>query len=82
MEFTWIATWLNTAITSFDFAIMNAMHSLAQTTGGILSPVMKGISLIGEKGLLIFLTAAILMCFSTPRKTKDLSFWCSLFAEH
>lgn len=69
MEFTWIATWLNTAFASFDFAIMNAMHSLARTTGGILTPVMKGISLIGEKGLLMFLAAAILMCFSTTRKT-------------
>ncbi len=64
-----MAAWLNHNLTGFDFTILNTMHQLAQYTGVITTPVMKGISLIGEKGLLIFLLAAILMCFSTTRKT-------------
>jgi len=68
MELTAFALWLNTALAGFDGAILGALHAIAGTLGFILTPLMKLITLLGEKGLIYFLLALVLMCFSRTRK--------------
>lgn len=68
MEISAFALWLNTAMAGFDGAVLSALHSVAQFAGVVLTPLMKLITLIGEKGLIYFLLALGLMCFSRTRK--------------
>ena len=53
----------------FDNALLEAYHGVAQLCGGFFTPFMKFITLIGEKGLLFFLLALVLMLFPRTRKT-------------
>lgn len=62
------AQWLNNAFHGFDYAILSFYHLLAVKAGFILTPLMRLMTLIGEKGLVMFLLAAVLMCFSRTRK--------------
>ena len=68
MELTAFAQWLNTAFAGYDKAILGLMHRLAQAAGGLLTPLMKLITLLGEKGLLMLLAAVVLICFARTRK--------------
>lgn len=68
MEFTAAATWLNTAFAGFDNAILEFMHTLEEAAGGIITPLAKFITLIGEKGLWMFALAFVLMLFARTRK--------------
>lgn len=68
MEFTAAATWLNTAFAGFDNAILEFMHTLEEAAGGILTPLASFITLIGEKGLLMFALAFVFMLFARTRK--------------
>ncbi len=63
-----MAEWLNTTFAGFDTGVLEFMHGLAESAGGILTPLMKIITVIGEKGLWMFALAAVLMCFSKTRK--------------
>ena len=63
-----MAQWLNTAFAGYDRAILSMLHSAAAHAGGLLTPLMKLISLLGEKGLLMFLAALVLLCFPRTRK--------------
>lgn len=67
MELT-SAQWLNTAFSSFDGALLGFMHTLAKGAGGLLTPLMKLITLLGEKGIIMFLLAFALMCLPRTRK--------------
>ncbi len=69
MELSAAAQWLNSAFAGYDEGILSALHSLSQAAGGVLTPLMKIITFLGEKGLLFFLLALGLMCFSKTRKT-------------
>ena len=62
------ALWLNTVFASYDYAILHFAHRLAEGMGGLLTPLMKLITLLGEKGLLFFLLAIALMLFPRTRK--------------
>ena len=62
------ALWLNTAFASYDYAILRFAHRFAEGFGGILTPLMKIITLLGEKGLLFFLLAVVLMLFPRTRR--------------
>ena len=68
MELSAMAQWLNTAFAGYDGAILGAMHSLGEAAGKVLTPIMKLITLLGEKGLLLFLLALVFMCFANTRK--------------
>lgn len=59
---------LNKTFFAFDSGIFRAMHSLAETAGGFFNPFCKIITLLGEKGLIFFGLAIILMLFSKTRK--------------
>lgn len=60
---------LNTVFAGYDKAILTVMHFLGEYLGVVLTLPMKIITLLGEKGLIFFLLALVLMCFSKTRKT-------------
>ena len=59
---------LNTTFSAFDGGIFNAMHRLAESAGSVLTSFFKIITLIGEKGLIFFAIAVVLMLFAKTRK--------------
>ena len=65
MELTAAASWLNTAFAGYDCMILSLLHSVAN---GFFTFLFKLITLLGEKGILFFLAAIILMCFPKTRK--------------
>lgn len=67
MELTAAAAWLNEFFFGYDSAILGALHSLAQSAGTVLTPLMKLITLLGEKGLIFFILAVIFACFASTR---------------
>lgn len=69
MELTAAAQWLNSAFAGFDGGILRFLHSLAESLGTVLTPLMKLITLLGEKGLLMFLLAFVLLCFARTRRS-------------
>ena len=68
MELTAMAAWLNTFFAGYDRAILGLMHNQAQHAGSLLTPLMKLVTLLGEKGILFFLAALVLMLFPRTRK--------------
>ena len=68
MELTSMAGWLNESFAAYDYSILGALHLAAEYAGAVLTPLMKLVTLIGEKGLLMFLIALVLMCFSRTRR--------------
>ena len=60
---------LNTVFAGYDKAILTVTHFLGEYLGVVLTLPMKLITLLGEKGLIFFLLALVLMCFSKTRKT-------------
>ena len=67
MELTAAASWLTDAFSGIDLGILSLMHALAEKAGGLLTPLCKLITLLGEKGILFFLLALGLMCFAKTR---------------
>ena len=67
MEMTAAASWLTDAFSPVDLGILSLMHTLAEKAGGVLTPLCKLITLLGEKGILFFLLALGLMCFAKTR---------------
>ena len=53
----------------FDYTILEFYHGLAEIAGTVLTPIAKFITLIGEKGILMFLLAFVLMLFPKTRKS-------------
>ena len=68
MEYTAIAEWLNTTFSGYDGAILGFMNTLAGKAGGFLTPLMKIITFLGEKGIIFFLLAIGFMCYSKTRR--------------
>ena len=69
MELTSAALWLNNFFAGYDGAILSLLHSIETVLGPVLTPLMKLITLLGEKGLIMFLLSFVMMCFSKTRKT-------------
>ena len=67
MEMTAAASWLMDAFSGIDLGILSLMHTLAEHAGGLLTPLCKLITLLGEKGILFFLLSIGLMCFARTR---------------
>ena len=63
------AVWLNTVFAGYDHAILSFTHRLAEIAGFLLTPFAKFITLLGEKGLLLFLLAFFFMLFPRWRRT-------------
>lgn len=60
--------WLNETFSGLDGGVFAFMHRLAESAGAVLTPLMKFITLIGEKGVIFFLAGVILMLFRKTRK--------------
>ena len=69
MELTAFAAWLSSAFGGYDRFFLRLMHSLAEALGVVLTPVMKVITFLGEKGLILILISLVLMLFSRTRRT-------------
>ena len=67
MEMTAAASWLTDAFSGIDLGILSLMHTFAEHAGGVLTPLCKLITLLGEKGILFFLLSLALMCFARTR---------------
>ena len=63
------ADWLNQTFFAFDQSILSFYHNLALVCGGILTPLMRAMTFIGEKGILMFALAFLLMLFAKTRKS-------------
>ena len=68
MELTAAAAWLNASFADFDSVILGFQHLMAEKLGTVLTPLMKTVTLLGEKGLLLILLAVVLMLFPRSRK--------------
>ena len=69
MTLTADALWLNSFFSGYDMAILSFAHKLAELAGSVLTPFNKLITLLGEKGILFFLLAVVLMLFPRWRRT-------------
>ena len=69
MELTAAAQGLNAFFFGYDSALLGALHSVAEGVGVVMTPLMKVITLLGEKGLIFFLLALVFICFA---RTRDL----------
>ncbi len=69
MGLTADAIWLNSTFSGYDQFILGIAHKLAELAGPVLTPLNKLITLLGEKGILFFLLAVVLMLFPRFRKT-------------
>ena len=63
MTLTAEALWLNSFFSGYDTAILSFAHKMAELAGSVLTPLNKIITLLGEKGILFFLLAVVLMLF-------------------
>ena len=61
------ALWLNEAFSGFDHGLLSLYHGMAESLGGLLTPLMRIITLVGEKGLVFFLMALIFMLCASKR---------------
>ena len=61
------AMWLDSAFYGFDHGLLSLYHTLAEGLGGLLTPLMRLITLVGEKGLVFFLLAFIFMLCASRR---------------
>lgn len=67
MEMTAAASWLTNAFSGFDLGILSLLHALAERAGILLTPLSKLVTLLGEKGIVFFLLAFLLMCRAKTR---------------
>lgn len=68
METSVVAGWLSDFFGSYDDAVLCALHNLAEWAGTFVTPLMKGISMTGNKGILPVMLAALLLMFPKTRK--------------
>ena len=59
MELTAAAQGLNSFFFGYDSTLLGALHSVAEGVGVVMTPLMKLITLLGEKGLIFFLLALV-----------------------
>ena len=59
---------LSSVFGGFDKSIIKAFISLSESAGEFFTPLFKVITLLGEKGLIFFAFALVLMLFSKTRK--------------
>lgn len=68
MELSPAAYWLNTAMAGFDESVTAGVHKLYDLAGGVMTPFMNLISLLGKGGIfLILLSLALLLVRKTRR---------------
>ena len=61
------ALWLDSSLAGFDHLFLSIQHWFAEHLGGILTPLMRVISFLGEKGWPFFLLALLFILFASTR---------------
>ena len=68
MTLTAVSECLNNFFGAFDSSILGFCHSAAESAGAVLTPLARIITFIGEKGLIFFALAFLLICFRRTRR--------------
>jgi undecaprenyl-diphosphatase len=68
MTMTAGALWLNTIFSSFDESITLAVHSLYESFGSWLTPVMELISILGKGGIFLIILSLFLVFINRTRR--------------
>lgn len=63
-----MADGLNSVFAGYDRLILTVLHFFGKYLGFILTPLAKIITFLGEKGIVFFLLALVLVCFRRTRK--------------
>lgn len=61
------ALWLDSFFAGYDHFFLKLLHGIADKLGVILTPLMKAITFLGEKGILFFLLALIFLLMADKR---------------
>ncbi len=61
------ALWLNTVFATFDESITLAVHTLYESCGTWLTPLMELISLLGKGGIFLIILSLFLVCIKPAR---------------
>ena len=70
MEPSAFALWLDTALGSFDRAILGAVHAVQQTGADVvLSPLARLLALLGKGGIALILLGLVLLCIPKTRRS-------------
>ena len=69
MTMTAEALWLDSFFSGYDLAILSFAHKMAELAGSVLTPFNRILTFLGEKGIMFFLLAFILMIFPRFRRT-------------
>ena len=62
-----IALWLDNDLAGFDHLFLSVQHFFADHAGVVLTPVMRAITFVGEKGIVFFLLALLFMLMAGKR---------------
>lgn len=68
MQITAAALWLNTVFAGFDQSVTLAVHKLYELAGGVLTPFMELISLMGKGGIFLICLSLFLIFFKKTRR--------------
>jgi undecaprenyl-diphosphatase len=63
------AQWLDLTFAGFDGAVLEFYHRLAEWGGAVLTPLMRMITLTGDKALVLILLSFVLCFFAKTRKS-------------
>lgn len=69
MTLTVFSDFINNIFSSFDSSLLGACHSAAEYAGAILTPLARAVTFIGEKGIVFFALALLLVMFRKTRRT-------------
>lgn len=69
MTLTVFSDFINNIFSSFDSSLLGACHSAAEHAGAILTPIARAVTFIGEKGIVFFALALLLVMFRKTRRT-------------
>lgn len=69
MTLTVFSDFINNIFSSFDSSLLGACHSAAEHAGAILTPLARVVTFIGEKGIVFFALALLLVMFRKTRRT-------------
>ncbi len=61
------AAWLDSFFAGYDHFFLNILHVLGDKAGTVLTPLMRLITFLGEKGIVFFLLALIFMLMADKR---------------
>ena len=61
------AEWLDSFFAGYDHFFLNILHVLGDKAGAVLTPLMRVITFLGEKGIVFFLLALVFMLMADKR---------------